>query len=484
LKTGPKNLSVCMIVRDEAKNLPAALWSVKRVADEVVVVDTGSTDGTAEIAASEGARVLHHAWTDDFAAARNVSLGAAEGKWILYLDADETVPPDSESKILKALSGKADAYFVRIESGVDSSAGKVFVSFYPRLFRNLPGLAFDGRVHEQIYPSLEARGARVEVSDIVIKHSGYTASPEEMAAKARRNAAMLERDLKEKPGDALALFHLGEARSMLGEHEEAVDCYEAALKASGLPTAVTSVVHQNLGGSLVKLGKYDQAVANLRKSLRLDPALLTAHLLTAAALFGMRRFEKAEKEILTYIARSRENPRHAKLMLRHEPDIPVALVLLAKCRLAQGDGGKATEHLKDAVRIDPANADAHVLLGRIAFEGLRFGDAVSHYQAALAGGHGSSRLHFELAKAYVAGGADARAVEALEAGLAACPDDLDLLRCLGLVRIRQRDFDGAAEAYQRALEASPGDGESKRRLAGLYHILGRDQAARELVTNA
>ena len=473
-----------MIVRDEAADLPAALWSVKRVADEVVVVDTGSTDGTAEIAASAGARVLNHAWADDFAAARNVSIGAAEGKWILYLDADERVPPDSEPKILRAISDKADAYFVRIESGVDSSAGKVFVSFYPRLFRNLPGLAFEGRVHEQIYPSLEAHGARIEVSDIVIKHSGYTVSPDEMAAKARRNAAMLDRQLKDKPDDALALFHLGEARSMLGEHEAAVASYEAALKASRLPRVVTSVVHQNLGGSLIKLGKYDQALAGLRKALKLDPGLLTAHLLAASALFGLRQFDRAEKEILTYIGRSGENPRNSKLMLRHEPDIPVALVLLAKCRLAQGDGAKATEYLKDALRINPANADAHVLLGRIAFEGLRFGDAVNHYQAALARKEGSSRLHFELAKAYVAAGADARAVEALEQGLAACPGDVDLLRCLGLVRIKMKDLEGAARAYGQALEAAPGDAECERKLAGLYHMLGRDDAARAILTSA
>jgi tetratricopeptide (TPR) repeat protein len=473
-----------MIVKDEASNLPTALWSVKRIADEVVVVDTGSTDETRELAASLGARVLRHTWGDDFAAARNISIGAAEGDWILYLDADETVPPESEPKILQAIAGKADAYFVRIESGVDSSAGKLFVSFYPRLFRNLKGLKFEGRVHEQIYPSLEKLGARVKVSDIVIKHSGYTRTTEEMAAKARRNATMLERELAEHPGDALAMFHLGEARSMLGEHESAVTCYEDALRASRLPKVVTAVILQNLGGSLVKLKRYDEAAARLAKALGGDPSLVTAHLVMASALFGMHQFDKAEREILAYVAKSQEDPKKAKLQLRHEADLPVALILLAKCRLAQGDNSKAQEHLKDVMRMDPANAEAHVLLGRIAFDALRFGDAVKHYETALKALGGSSRLHFELARSYVAAGADDRAIATIEAGLTASPADIELLRCMGVLKIRQKDLTGAVEAYRRVLSLDPADAEATKRLAGLYHLLGQDDEARELLTTA
>jgi Flp pilus assembly protein TadD len=202
----------------------------------------------------------------------------------------------------------------------------------------------------------------------------------------------------------------------------------------------------------------------------------------ASALFGMRQFEKAEKEILTYIAKSQEDPKKAKLMLRHEPDLPVALVLLAKCRLAQGDNQKAEEHLKDALRMNPSHVDAHLLLGRIAFDALRFGDAATHYEAALKVSAGTSRLYFELAKTYVAAGVDDRAITAIEAGLATWPTDIELLRCLGVLKIRKKDLEGAAQTYRRVLAVDPADAESKRRLAGLCHLLGHDDAARELLT--
>jgi glycosyltransferase involved in cell wall biosynthesis len=197
LEPRPKNLSVCIIAKNEAERLPTAVASVKRIADEVVVVDTGSGDDTVAVAQSLGARVISHPWRDDFSDARNASIDAAEGAWILYLDADEYVPPESEARILRAVEGKADAYFVRIESPVDSTAGRLFVHFFPRLFKKLPGVRFEGRVHEQIFPALERAGARVESSDIVIKHTGYATSRDQIRAKARRNADLLSADLAE-----------------------------------------------------------------------------------------------------------------------------------------------------------------------------------------------------------------------------------------------------------------------------------------------
>ena len=156
-------LAVCMIARNEGTRLPIAIASIRNIADQVIVVDTGSTDDTIEQARSLGAQVVEYTWQDDFADARNRSLAEADSDWILCLDADERLTPESESKLLQALSGKAGAYMVRIESRVDSTAGKIFVNFFPRLFRNVQGARFEGKVHEQVTPSLERLGVSIEM---------------------------------------------------------------------------------------------------------------------------------------------------------------------------------------------------------------------------------------------------------------------------------------------------------------------------------
>lgn len=473
----PKKLSVCMIARNEAENLPRALESIRRIADEIVVVDTGSSDDTAAVAESLGARVVSSEWQDDFSQARNVSLANAEGEWVLCLDADEYVPPEAEAKILAAISNEADAYFVRIESDMDSTAGRVFVNFVPRLFRNFEGVRFQGRVHEQVSPSLEKLGARIEISDIVLKHSGYVMSDTEEIDKAKRNARLLLEDLASNPGDALVLFHLGEAYSMLRQFEDAVSAYENALRMDRLPPEVASVVYQNLGAALIKLGRYDDAMSHLKRALRINPRLLTVHLVLASALFGIKRFDRAEAEILTYITKSQQSRKAVELKLGREPDIPCALVLLAKCRLASGDCDKAREVLEDALRRDPGLRDAYPLLARIAFEQAKFGTAVGYYEEALKLYPAEEMLYFELSRAYLAGGSVDKAAETIERALAGGLESAGLLKCLGVLKIKQRDFPGAVSVYEKALDIDPGDAEVKRKLAGIYHVLGRDEDA-------
>jgi tetratricopeptide (TPR) repeat protein len=477
-------LAVCMIARDETERLPSAIASVAKLADEVIVVDTGSTDDTVAVARALGAKVVEHPWRDDFADARNRSLAEAGCDWILCLDADERLAPESESDLVNALSGKAGAYMVRIESRVDSTAGKVFVNFFPRLFRNADGVRFEGKVHEQVTPSLERLGMPIEVSDIVISHTGYALSGSEMNAKARRNADLLLRQVEDRPDDPLTLFHLGEAFSMLERFEEAVKFYDKALAAGKLDSIVRGAVLQNKGTALVKLRQYEAAVISLKKAREVDPGLLTVYLVLASALYGMKKFERAEAEVAAYIAMCRKVVRIKRVTLGHDPDIANALVMLAKCRLAQGRPGEARQALEDALKLDKAKGDAHVLMARIAFEGLKFGQAVGHYEEAVKAYPDQASLRFELARAYVACGSNAKALGTLLSALEDGMEGPDLLRCLGIVRIKTEDFPGAIDAYRRAVELDPGDTDARKKLAGLYHAAGQTDLAREVLSQA
>jgi tetratricopeptide (TPR) repeat protein len=364
---------------------------------------------------------------------------------------------------------------------VNSTAGKNFVNFFPRLFRNAKGIEFEGKVHERISPAIERLGLTIEPSGITIKHSGYSLSPEALKAKARRNASLLLEEVKARPGDALTLFHLGEAYAMMDRYEDAVEWYEKALAAGGLDKVVHGVVLQNRGTALVKIRRYEEAIVSLRKAREVAPGLLTVHLVLASALFGMKKFERAERELVSYISRCRDMRQVSRITLSHDPDIPNALVLLAKCRLAGGRLAGARTALEDALGMNESEADAHLLLARIAFEELKFGQAAVHYEKALEAYPQEERLHFELARAYVACGSTDKAIVTIEAAVGGGIESADLLRCLGLLRIKKKDFSGAVAAYRRALELDPADTDARRKLAGLYMADGRSDLAREML---
>lgn len=482
MNTTEKRLTVCMIVKNEEANLPRALESVKGLADEIVVVDTGSTDGTRAVAESIGASVFEHEWKDDFAEAKNAALDRASGEWIFFLDADEYVSPESGERILSAISGDADAYFVRIESDVKSGAGRTYVNLHQRLFRNNKGIRYEGAVHEQVDSSLKRIGAEVKNSRITIRHTGYGLDAGEMRPKLERNLDILNRVLLENPDDAVSLFHLGETLALLGTYDAAVDAYERALGVGGLPVEIRPVATQNLASSMIKLGKYEEAMRLLRRAQELDPAMLSAHLLLGSALFGLKKFDRAEKEILTYVSRASDARKSAAPILGFEADIPAALVLVAKCRLACGNLEGAVEALKDAVAMDRDLADGHILLGRIAFEKMDFARAVPSFEKALELLPREERLYFELAKSYTAAGAYDRAEETLERALGKGLESAGLLRCLGVVKVKRQDFEGAITAYERAQHLEPGDPEARRMLAGLHHKLGDTEAAAQYLT--
>ena len=152
----PIRLSLSMIVKNEEQFLDGCLESVRGVADEIVVADTGSTDGTVAIANRHGGKTIHVPWEDDFSSARNESLRHCTGEWVLYLDADERLVAGQESIISELLGNKsAAAYNVIVRNTLSLPSGTSVQRMpYPRLFRRTAGVRFEGRVHEQIAPAI------------------------------------------------------------------------------------------------------------------------------------------------------------------------------------------------------------------------------------------------------------------------------------------------------------------------------------------
>jgi hypothetical protein len=221
------HISLALIARNEEAHIERCLKSASGLAAEMIVVDTGSTDRTKEIAITCGARVLDFPWIDDFSAARNQALEAAHGKWILVLDADEYLPPASIQGI-RALTSSADAancaYYLVNKSTKDD--GRTGISgLIVRLFPNDPRVRYEWPVHEQVVTSLQRANIPIENTQIEIIHTGYSSS-EVNAAKQERNLQILERMTKYAGnGHPMAWFLRGGALLDLQRTEEALAAY-------------------------------------------------------------------------------------------------------------------------------------------------------------------------------------------------------------------------------------------------------------------
>lgn len=218
LESAKPLLTLSMIVKNEEKMLRGCLESAEKLVDEIVIVDTGSEDRTVEIAREFGAKVYHFDWINDFAAARNEALKHSNGKWILYLDADERISQfeiDKFRKSLSELSEDSGGLICTIESphaNLTGGESDVHRGSYPRIFKNLgvDKVRFQGRVHEQISPSLKENNLKLLQSDIIIYHLGYDQSREIMEGKIERNYKMLLQHVREEPTNGYAWYQLGQ----------------------------------------------------------------------------------------------------------------------------------------------------------------------------------------------------------------------------------------------------------------------------------
>ncbi len=201
-------VSACLIVRDEAEMLPACLESIASVVDEICIVDTGSSDGTLEIARQAGARVCEIEWENDFSAARNVSLQMATKPWIFVIDADERLDPSS-AKTLRKIVNESDktAFFVmREDQKQDGTSERLLVA---RLFRNDPRIRYFRPVHEDIMDSVCAIDDEVpDACGIRILHLGYLPEVMKGRDKLARNISILRQHYERCPDDLFCGYKL------------------------------------------------------------------------------------------------------------------------------------------------------------------------------------------------------------------------------------------------------------------------------------
>ncbi|MDZ4722880.1 MAG: tetratricopeptide repeat protein [candidate division Zixibacteria bacterium] len=371
-------ISACMIVKDEAELLADCLNSIREWVDEIIVVDTGSTDETVSISESFGAKVFHQEWEGNFSKHRNYSLEQATNEWVFIIDADERVVQDDVPKLVSLLQETQHSV---ISINVYNVYGKneETVNFLPsiRLFRRKLNLRYEGIVHNMLQiPKSEI----VLRADITIRHLGYDLSSEKMCKKALRSRALLEQQLKENPNNAFA--HFNYAQLLRGEGEEYLESnapriIESASCAVQL-TAKTLTEHRHihlmalnqLAWTYFTLKDYSKSIDYCRRALALKPNYLDPLLLLGHAASHEARYAEASGHYLHYL----------EVQSSYQPaletdDIIVAQVDsrvnayygLAVIAELTGQPESAINYYQHTLRIVPDFLDANGRLGAILF---------------------------------------------------------------------------------------------------------------------
>jgi GT2 family glycosyltransferase/2-polyprenyl-3-methyl-5-hydroxy-6-metoxy-1,4-benzoquinol methylase/tetratricopeptide (TPR) repeat protein len=272
-------LSVCMIVRDNEGTIEAALSSIRPWADQLIVVDTGSTDKTPEISRRLGAEVYHFPWCDDFSAARNASVEYAKGEWIFWMDSDDTISPECGRQLqeLAKVSHSPDVMGFVMQVHCPGPDEEMTIVDHIKLFRNQPSLRFEGRIHEQILPAIRRLGGQVEWTQIHVIHSGADYSEGTKQRKLMRDFHLLELDLKDRPNHPFVLFNFGMTYSDAERHEEAEIALRQSIQFSLPGESFVRKAYALLLQSLIALGRREEAwplCETARSLYPLDPEIL------------------------------------------------------------------------------------------------------------------------------------------------------------------------------------------------------------------
>ena len=451
-KNNGHTLSVCLITKNEAERIESAIRSVLPFADEVVVVDTGSTDDTVEIAKRLGAKIGYFEWCDDFSAARNVSLDLATGDWIMWLDADDIIPASEWSKLRELKKTSLDKAFLFKLKNKGTTAS---VFWQMRMFPNRPEIRFKYPVHEQVSPAImELRIPMLNV-DITVVHTGYI-SPEVTRTKIARNTRLLKKYLKKHPDDSFCRLYLGRSYMSEGDLKNAVKELELAVannefKKHSSATYIIALI--TLGDAYMRLGRTIEAKKVLEQANLMDPQSANTIVPLAECYNRLEMPEKAwellrelndihfepsmmptDPSVIKFTAELQKAAAMAKLGMLRDAFI--------SCRKAEAILGRQSE----------ASVLARALLPKLSRDkkDLEF---LEHFcQSELA----CADDFYELGNAFVRTGDIDKALKAYEGALKK-DHHPNSIRALALIWRRRGQMDKAKELLEEGVSISPND---------------------------
>jgi len=419
----PNTLSVCMIVKDEENHLGDCLKSVQSFADQIVVVDTGSTDGTVKIADSYGATVVQSDWRNDFSYSRNISLDHATSRWILWLDADDRVPPAEVEKFKKLKTAPPDrAFYMKIRNVRPGGFGEQW--FQLRMFPNHPKVRFERKVHEQIGFAVKRLGLTIFKVDVRIDHVGYE-HPEMHRKKALRNREILLTDLSHYRDDPTYVSSLGDSYFITEEFDEAIKWYKEVLNIPQSQHKQPDIYRQiptSIALSYQRMDDFPNALDWVEKSLATQPEKLDSMFIGAEIKEKMGDLLGA----IEFYERIVQAPRiHTTYATNHEGLKAKALVCLGKIYKELNRTDQAERVYRSCMKKYPSVLNAYSELGELLLKQGKFQEAIELFNRSLEFFRGGDiKTYLGLARGLISMGKFQEAVKVLEEGRQFFPNQL------------------------------------------------------------
>jgi tetratricopeptide (TPR) repeat protein len=408
-------VSACMIVKDEEELLPQCLESIRSWVDEIIIVDTGSTDRTVEIAQSYGARIFFQPWKGDFSGPRNLSLSKATGDWIFVIDADEEFVQDDIPLIRQVMAQdkfrliSINVYNTKKETGECTS----FLPSY-RLYKREAGFYYDGIVHNQLKYDPAEPALRVGIR---LKHYGYSLSPQKMKKKIARSRELLERQLAEYPNDPYVHFNYAQLLRGTGTElppdissliiEHARRAIELTDRNDRRYLHVHLMAHHQLITTFLHLKRYAEAEKLCREALDIKPDYLDPLLSLGQVYIHLGRWKEAEEAFQRYLEIQQsfnESKETANIILLYVRARHIAYYGLGLVAHIKGEAGIAENWYLKVLKEFGPYLDTHLRLARLHLDRLELDKGRQYLEKELAINPGSDICCLYLAEYYARSG--------------------------------------------------------------------------------
>lgn len=370
------NLSLCMIVKNEAKNLPNCLESVRNLVDEIVIMDTGSTDDTIQVAQFLGAIVHQMEWPHDFAVARNEALKYVTGDWVLVLDADETLCAEIIPTLKQAIM-QDEALVVNLIRHEVGAAQSPY-SLVSRLFRRHPRIQFSRPYHAMIDDSVEAliKAAPswkvIQLQDVAIRHTGYQSNVIQQQDKYIRARSMMEKFLALHPDDPYVCSKLGALYIEMGDRTKGIELLLHGLRATAIDPSTHYELNYHLGTVYAKAQDMNQAAHYYQQAIR-QPIDVKLKL---GALHNLASLMQTADELVMAEGLYRQ-------VLQIDPNLTIAHYNLGMTLKQMGQFTDAIAHYRQAIALQPDYAEAHQNLGVVLIKIGNVPAALASFQTAI-----------------------------------------------------------------------------------------------------